>query len=142
MAQGDTRFLYLISRSVSRLKYYSIEKFRSEGITVTPSQMGILFLLSKGEGKTMGELSSGLNIDNSTLTRLADRLVKDGLVERERDDGDRRVSKLRITEKGAVESRKALRITKEINSEITKGFSEDEVAVFIRILESFLIKFK
>lgn len=141
MAQGDTRFLYLISRSVSRLKYYSIQKFLGEGITVTPSQMGILFLLSKGEGKTMSELSSALNIDNSTLTRLADRLVKEGVVERVRDNADRRISKLRITESGAAESRKALRITKEINSEITRGFTEEEVAVFVRILESFLKKF-
>ncbi len=141
MAQTDQRFLYLISRSVSRLKYYSIQKFQGEGVTATPSQMGILFLLSKGEGKTMSELSSVLSIDNSTLTRLSDRLVKEGFVERIRDDSDRRISKLRITEKGTAESRRALRITKEINSEITKGFSPDEFAIFARVLESFLEKF-
>ena len=103
--------------------------------------MGILFLLSRGEGKTMSELSSALSIDNSTLTRLSDRLVKEGLIERTRDDSDRRVSKLRITGKGTAESRKALKITKEINSEITKGFTPDEIAAFVRVLESFLEKF-
>lgn len=141
MTQRDTRFLYLISRSVSRLKYYSIQKFQGEGVNVTPSQMGILFLLSKGEGKTMSEISSSLNIDNSTLTRLADRLVKEGFAERIRDDADRRVSKLRITENGAVESRKALRITKEINNEITRGFTDEEIASFVKVLASFLKKF-
>lgn len=141
MAQAEQRFLYLISRAVSRLKYYSIQKFQGEGVTATPSQMGILFLLSRGEGKTMSELSSALSIDNSTLTRLSDRLVKEGLIERTRDDSDRRVSKLRITGKGTAESRKALKITKEINSEITKGFTPDEIAAFVRVLESFLEKF-
>lgn len=141
MSRQDNRFLYLISRSVSRLKYYSIQKFQGEGVNVTPSQMGILFLLSKGEGKTMSEISSSLNIDNSTLTRLADRLVKEGFAERIRDDADRRVSKLRITENGAVESRKALRITKEINNEITRGFTDEEIASFVKVLASFLKKF-
>jgi DNA-binding MarR family transcriptional regulator len=141
MSRQDNRFLYLISRSVSRLKYYSIQKFQGEGVNVTPSQMGILFLLSKGDGKTMSELSTALNIDNSTLTRLADRLVREGFAERIRDDSDRRISKLRITESGTAESRKALRITKEINNEIIRGFSEEEIAAFVRVLESFLKKF-
>jgi DNA-binding MarR family transcriptional regulator len=141
MSRQDNRFLYLISRSVSRLKYYSIQKFQGEGVNVTPSQMGILFLLSKDGDKTMSELSTALNIDNSTLTRLADRLVREGFVERIRDDADRRISKLRITENGRAESRKALRITKEINNEIIRGFSEEEISAFVKILESFLKKF-
>ena len=141
MAQNDNRFLYLISRSVSRLKYYSIERFNSEGVTVTPSQMGVLFVLSRGKEMTMGEISTLLNVDNSTLTRLADKLEKEGFVERVRDDTDRRISKLRITKKGGAESSKALRITKEINSEITKGFTEPEIKVFVRVLESFFEKF-
>jgi len=141
MSRQDNRFLYLISRSVSRLKYYSIQKFQGEGVNVTPSQMGILFLLSKDGDKTMSELSTALNIDNSTLTRLADRLVREGFAERIRDDTDRRISKLRITENGRAESRKALRITKEINNEIIRGFSEEEIAAFVKILESFLKKF-
>ncbi len=141
MPPQDNRFLYLISRSVSRLKYYSIQKFQGEGVNVTPSQMGILFLLLKDGDKTMSELSTALNIDNSTLTRLADRLVREGFAERIRDDTDRRISKLRITENGRAESRKALRITKEINNEIIRGFSEEEIAAFVKILESFLKKF-
>jgi DNA-binding MarR family transcriptional regulator len=67
--------------------------------------------------------------------------VREGFAERIRDDSDRRISKLRITESGTAESRKALRITKEINNEIIRGFSEEEIAAFVRVLESFLKKF-
>jgi len=141
MAGRDNRLLYLISRAVSRLKYYSIEKFSSAGVTVTPSQMGILFLLIKKNNMAMSELSSVLNIDNSTITRLSDRLIKQGLVERVKGENDRRVSKLSITDSGSTEGAKALRIAKQINSEIRKGFTDEEMEVFIRVLESFFKKF-
>ena len=141
MAEHDKRLIYLISRSVSRLKYYSIERFSSEGVTVTPSQMGILFLLSKEKEMTMSEISLILNVDNSTLTRLADRLEKQELIERVRDSSDRRVSRLRITKRGFSESAKALKITKDINNKIREGFNDSEIEIFIKVLESFFKKF-
>ena len=141
MAGHDNRLLYLISRAVSRLKYYSIEKFSGGGVTATPSQMGILFLLLKKDYMTMSELSSLLDIDNSTITRLSDRLIRQGLVERARDDSDRRISKLAITDRGKAEGVKAIRIAKAINAEIRKGFTDEEIEIFTRVLESFFEKF-
>ncbi len=141
MTTDDNRYLYLISRAFSRLKYYSIQKFLKENITVTPSQMGILFALSGKESMTMGELSSALSIDNSTLTRLADRLVKQGFIERARDSSDRRVLNLMLTQAGRKEAARALKITKELNSELVKDLSSEEIEIFLKILKSFINKF-
>ena len=141
MTTDDNRYLYLISRAFSRLKYYSIQKFLKENISVTPSQMGILFALSSEKSMTMGELSSFLSIDNSTLTRLADRLVKQGFIERVRDSSDRRVLKIMLTQSGRKESARALKITKELNSEIIRDLSAEETEIFVKILKSFINKF-
>ena len=141
MTTDDNRYLYLISIAFSRLKYYSIQKFLKENITVTPSQMGILFALSREESITMGELSSALSIDNSTLTRLADRLVKQGFIERARDSSDRRVLNLMLTQAGRKEAARALKITKELNSELVKDLSSEEIEIFLKILKSFINKF-
>jgi len=135
------KFLYLMSRAMNRIKYYSIGKFNEGGVTVTPSQMGILFLLKNGKPLPMTALSSALSVDNSTLTRHADKLIRSELVERVRDDSDRRILKLRITEKGLIESGKAARISNQINAEVISGFSEEEILIFSKILMSIIQKF-
>jgi len=135
------KFLYLMSRAMNRIKYYSISKFNEGGVTVTPSQMGILFLLKNGKPLPMTALSSALSVDNSTLTRHADKLIRSELVERVRDDSDRRILKLRITEKGLIESGKAARISNQINAEVISGFSEEEILIFSKILMSIIQKF-
>jgi DNA-binding MarR family transcriptional regulator len=135
------KILYLISRSINTLKYYSIARFNEEGVTVTPAQMGILFLLRKGIDLPMTELSNSLSLDNSTLTRHSDKLIKSGLAERVKDDSDRRVSKLRITKSGIEESNRAIKIANEINSDVISGFSQSEIEIFTKILESINLKF-
>ena len=138
---NSKKILYLISRSVNRLKYYSINKFNEGGVTVTPSQMGILFLLRNGSILPMSDLSTALSLDNSTLTRHADKLIKREFVERVKDDSDRRVSKLRITELGLQESDKALKIANQVNSDLISGFSEEEIRIFIKVLNGIILKF-
>jgi len=138
---NSKKILYLISRSVNRLKYYSINKFTEGGVFVTPSQMGILFLLRNGSILPMSDLSNALSLDNSTLTRHADKLIKREFVERVKDESDRRVSKLRITKLGLFESEKALKIAKQINSDVISGFSEDEIRIFIKVLNGIISKF-
>ncbi len=135
------KYLYLMSRAMSRIKYYSINKFNEVGITVTPSQMGILFLLKKGNSLTMSTLSTALSVDNSTLTRHADKLIKSELIERVRDDSDRRILKLRITAKGIIESEKAVKISNQINTDVVSGLSEDEIKIFSKVLISIITKF-
>jgi DNA-binding MarR family transcriptional regulator len=51
-------------------------------------------------GETMGRLSERLGVGHSALTQAADRLIHNGLAERMADAHDRRVVRLRLTEKG------------------------------------------
>ncbi len=135
------KFLYLMSRAMSRIKYYSINRFSEAGVTVTPSQMGILFLLKKGESLTMSFLSAALSVDNSTLTRHADKLIKSELIERVREDSDRRILKLKITSRGIAESEKAAKISNQINADVISGFSEEEIKIFSKVLLGIINKF-
>jgi DNA-binding MarR family transcriptional regulator len=136
------RLLNLISRSVDRLKYYSIKRFNDEDVTITPSQMGILFHLTMKGDMNMTSLSQLMGLDNSTLTRLVDKLVKAQFVERIPNPEDRRGFIVCITDSGKIQAQKAALISKEINARIIEGFTDHEIDVFIRVLESFFIKFK
>ena len=69
---------------------------------VTPSQYNVLRILrgSHPDALTCGEIGERLVTPGPDVTRLLDRLEDRGWVERERDTGDRRVVRSRITEAG------------------------------------------
>ncbi|HZT42212.1 MAG TPA: MarR family transcriptional regulator [Chthonomonadaceae bacterium] len=62
-------------------------------------------------GETMGRLSERLGVRQNALTQAADRLINHGLAERLSDPRDRRVVRLRLTQRGRewVEARRARR---------------------------------
>jgi DNA-binding MarR family transcriptional regulator len=69
---------------------------------VTPNQYNVLRILrgAGNQGLCRYEVSERLIAPDPDVTRLLDRLEKQGLVTRERDDHNRRLVKARITEKG------------------------------------------
>ena len=68
---------------------------------LTPSQIKSFFAFDKDDhAYPIGELGKNARVKSSTMTDMIDRLEKDGIVERIRDDGDRRVVKVRLTDKG------------------------------------------
>ena len=73
---------------------------KTEGIS--PSQYNLLRILRGAgvNGRTMSEISERMINRDPDVTRLADRTVKLGLARRMRDEVDRRVVKLFITERG------------------------------------------
>jgi DNA-binding MarR family transcriptional regulator len=73
---------------------------KTEGIS--PSQYNLLRILRGAgvDGRTMGEIGERMINRDPDVTRLADRTVKLGLARRDRDEADRRVVKLFITQRG------------------------------------------
>jgi len=67
---------------------------------ITTPQFGALLALREQPNMTMGELCEKLFLACSTATDLIDRMEKNGFLERNRDEQDRRVIRLVISEKG------------------------------------------
>jgi DNA-binding MarR family transcriptional regulator len=59
-----------------------------------------LVSLADNPGSGLGEVARDLNVATTTMSSAVDRLVKKGLVERRRPEGDRRVVELTATAKG------------------------------------------
>jgi DNA-binding MarR family transcriptional regulator len=138
----DDRLLFHFSRAGQRLKTYVQKQMKNQDIAMSPGQAGILFLLKKTGTMKMTELGGLLEIDNSTITRLVDRLEEMELVERRMNPKDRRQYLISITEKGQDEIRKVQIIANQTNEMIKQGFTSEEVKVLLRILDSFHQKFK
>jgi 5'-methylthioadenosine phosphorylase len=63
-------------------------------------QYAAMVALKDGSESTMSELSRRLRVTMGASTNIADKLVRAGLVVRSRDDGDRRVVRVRLEQKG------------------------------------------
>ena len=89
-----------LRRIFKAIQIYSQEISREFG--TTGPQLWALKTISQQEGLSLSELGKGMYLHPSTITGLIDRLEKKGLVLRERDRTDRRVIKIRLTEKGSA----------------------------------------
>jgi len=69
-------------------------------IDLHPGQEFLLINLWPQDGLTHTEIAEHLCVQPATLSRMLDRLVKTGLVQRQPDSGDQRVSRVFLTEKG------------------------------------------
>jgi len=124
-----------------KLRTYITNALLTEGIRVTLGQAAILFILQRDDGRTMTELSKALAVKNATLTRLIDRLERSAFVMRRASKKDRRSIRIYITPEGIEEGDKAKPFIKRVNEEIKSGFSQKEIEVFKRVLNSVFQKF-
>ena len=62
--------------------------------------LGVLLRLAETDGLTQAELSRRQRVEAPTMCRMVDRLVRDGLVERQADPADRRASRITLTGAG------------------------------------------
>jgi DNA-binding MarR family transcriptional regulator len=137
----EDRLIFLISKVYQKLILNLQKAFSDAHLEVTPIQAMVLFLLQKRDGASLTELSQGLMLENPTVTGLTDRLERLGYVKRADHPSDRRVYLVHLTEKGKKVASKALPIVKELNEEIKKGYSKEEIDNFKKVLVGAFNKF-
>jgi DNA-binding MarR family transcriptional regulator len=71
-----------------------------DDVVTLPQYRALVVLASRGP-QTVGQLAEALAIHPSTGTRLCDRLVAKGLVDREQDTENRRETKISLLAKGS-----------------------------------------
>lgn len=54
----------MMSKASHVLKLYLKKEFSGAGMTISPAQMGVLFLLKQKERRMMTELSAALSVDD------------------------------------------------------------------------------
>ena len=94
--------VYLSLRLTSQLMDEPWGRFLRKTEGISPSQYNLLRILRGAgvDGRTMGEIAERMINRDPDVTRLADRTVKLGLARRDREETDRRIVKLFITQRG------------------------------------------
>lgn len=117
--EKDLRYISSIIKQKGReiLNQYSI----------TPPQFVALQWLFEGGDMTIGELSNKMYLACSTTTDLVDRMEKTELVERVKDNKDRRVVRIHLLEEGERIIEEVIEKRQQYLQEILKNFSGEEI---------------
>ena len=78
-----------------------ITKELARRANLTGPQLTVIKILEQIGDLSLSELSDKLRAQNSTVTGIIDRMEREGLAQRVRSTEDRRVVRIRLTEKGA-----------------------------------------
>ncbi len=79
-----------------------------------------------------------MNVKDSSATRLLDRLERDELIERERNDADRREIYIKLTEKGDQLISSLIHIGTRFNDDLLEGIEEEELKIYDKVLKKML----
>ncbi|QJD84903.1 MarR family winged helix-turn-helix transcriptional regulator [Cohnella herbarum] len=93
-------WIELIPLFKSAIRGIRSEWHKQVGDHLTHTQLYLLSKLYKHGPLKSADLAEKLNVTNSTLTAIVDKLCDKGLVERERSELDRRAVIINITEEG------------------------------------------
>jgi len=106
------------------------------------TEMHIIESIGIDKERSMSNTAKDLKITSGTLTTAIDNLIKKGYVERRRSDTDRRVVKIKLTQKGA----EAFKAHEEFHIDLVAGavwgLNVDEEEVLIKILSNIDTFFK
>ncbi|PRD43670.1 MarR family transcriptional regulator [Phyllobacterium phragmitis] len=110
------------------------ERLRAQYQMTLPQFDVMATLHNHPEGLRMSDLSQQLVVSNGNVTGIVERLVADGLAERENLESDRRASLVRVSEKGNALMDEMVVVHREWIDEIFQDISEPDAARAISIM--------
>ena len=128
-APTDTQLASRLRLAVMRLARVLRQKAQD---SITPSQLSALVSIERAGPVTLGELASLESVQPPTMTRIVAGLEEQGLVQRDVDPADRRVSRVRMTQLARkLLERNRSRKTAYLASRL-RGLSQEDLDVLAR----------
>ncbi|HET7792949.1 MAG TPA: MarR family transcriptional regulator [Rhizobacter sp.] len=127
------RLFHLVAQARQNL-FRSAERVFSGELDVSGTQVVALFAIGSQEGCQLKDLTAQLQLKNSAITGLVSRMVDNGLIQRQPCEQDGRSTRLYLSDKGRAVLAQAHPLLARVNAQLTKGFSNDELAVVARFL--------
>ena len=127
--------LLSLQRTADQLQWRSSELFKPYGISSTQYNALRILRGAKEQGRSCSEIAERMINRDPDITRLIDRLERRGLVQRAREDKDRRVVIARITPAG-LELLKGLdRPVEALTRKILGHLGNQRLKTLIKLLE-------
>lgn len=117
--------------ALRRLMHGSSEHLMSE-FQLTRTQVEVLFLLLHRSSLSVGDIAAKTGVTTSAATQTLDIMVRRGLVQRQADADDRRVSHQILTDEGRALAREAKTRSTTVLTEIMAEMETDELEDLIK----------
>ena len=105
-------------------------------VDLTSSQIKVIISFYHKSTFTMTELSLMHGVSFSTMTSMVDRLVQNGLLDRQRDDEDRRIVLVSLSAKGKKMVDYLMGARKKNLEKFLCELTQDEIREFVKSIEN------
>ena len=133
----DKYIVYFISRTRQKMVQFIQMQLKMHQLDeLIPSHGNILTVLyENGDMLPLNEIARRIGRDKSTVTSLVNRLVELGYVEKVAGQQDRRVTFVRLTDRGNNLRTQFMEISDQVYETAYRGFSEEEKKQFLCLLK-------
>lgn len=129
----ETEFFRALGNVVRVLRARVDRALQRSGLRL--GQYQVLRHLWDNDGLTPREIADRLTVEMPTVTRTVQRMVRDGLVERQAHPDDARSVRIYLTKRGSDLRPQLAKIIGEQTEHALRGFAPPERAAFVHMLE-------
>jgi DNA-binding MarR family transcriptional regulator len=101
---------------------------------LSPAQATALLILHERPGLTLRDLAESMSSDQATTSAMIDRLLSQGMVQRQTDPEDRRRARLLLSDEAISIVKRLAEARKATNALILEALGPDEAGELSRIL--------
>jgi len=131
----DKSVIHRIAMLAISLKRQVFRLIAENKLDITPDQWVILYYLWEEDGLPVGLLATKTRKDFANATRIIDKLVKQGYVEKRKSETDSRVSHIYLLKK-ANDIKESIQVVWEESTEIAmKGIDASEQLILLNLLD-------
>ena len=124
--------VFLLAKAYQKAHGNLKRRLQSHGLT--PIQFLILEALQVQDGLSAGEIAKRLVLDNATLSGVLDRMAERGWIVKETDPNDRRLLRIRLTQRARASQERLAAEREKANEEILRSLSMEEKMLLRRLL--------
>lgn len=130
----DKGLAFLINATDKIIINNFVRKLKNNGINITFEQFTILTMLWDNENLCQYNLAQLTNRDQASTSRLINTLIKNELIIRQCCPSDKRINRIKLTEKGELLKAPVESIARECFEEAVNGISKEEIEEGMKFL--------
>lgn len=111
-------------------------------LSMSRFELQALMLVGRSQNVTMGNLAQGMSAPVSTATGIVDRLVKKGLLKRDRNEEDRRIVTVTLTDNGKALLKELKDHFYKFLNRIRNLLSEEEFETGLQLVRKVILGFQ
>lgn len=136
MFQLEDCIAYITSRGAKTLAERLEDRFVGSGVSRV--QWIAMYYVERCPSITQRQLAERMNLKESTVVRLLDRMEKEDMLHRSCSGTDRRVRYLELTDKGRELCGRLTGSAEQFKDDAIRGIGEEELEIFKKVLNQML----